>query len=88
MQEPGTKENVSPGQQACRKSKIDPFKSSETLMTEINEEYRLNVFSRLVGIRLHESKIYGRVSRKNPHLSKKDIKARLSFANAFKSKDV
>lgn len=48
-----------------RKSKLDPFKSSRTIMAEINEDFGLNVSARLVRRRLNENNLFGRVSRKN-----------------------
>lgn len=54
--------------------------SSRTIAAEVRAELGLVVSSKFVRRRLNENKIFGRISRKKPLLSKKNIKARLSFA--------
>lgn len=71
-----------------RKSKADPFKSSREIMEEINEECGTNVSRKLVARRLIEASLFGRISRKKPLLSKRNISQRLSFARAHRDKDL
>lgn len=85
---PPRKRTIRQDKAIVRKSKLDPFKSSRAIMTEINEEFGINVSSRLVRRRLNENNLYGRVSRKKPLLSKKNIKDRLSFARTHRNKDI
>lgn len=72
----------------ARKCKCDPFKSSRDIMAEVNEEFGVDVSSRLIRRRLNDAGLFGRVSRKKPLLSKKNIKARLTFAKTHKNKNV
>lgn len=65
-----------------RKCKADAFKSSNTIMTEINEEHNLDVSSRLVRRCLNEANLYGRTSRKKPLLTKKKYQSAVDICKA------
>lgn len=56
-----------------RMAKIDPFKSSRQIASDINESFGLEISSRLVRRRLNEANLFGRISRKKPLLSKKKM---------------
>ena len=63
-----------------RKSKKDPFKSSKEINKEFCAEIGLEISVRTIRRRLNEVKIFGRISRKNPHLSTGNVKKRKFFA--------
>lgn len=71
-----------------RKSKLDPFKSSRQINKEIKEEFDVVLSNRSVRRRLNEANLFGRISRKKPLLSKKNIKKRLHFAKNHKRDDL
>lgn len=71
-----------------RKSKLHPFKSSREINNEIKEELNVQVSDRLVRRRLNEANLFGRVSRKKPLLSKKNIKKRVDFAKTHKGNEL
>jgi len=58
-------------------SKRNPFKSSKNIKIDLD----LNVSARTVRRRLQEQSLNGRIARKVPMLSKKNIKKRIDFAN-------
>lgn len=72
----------------ARKSKIDPFKSSRQINNEIKEEFGVVLSNRTIRRRLNDANLFGRISRKKPLLSKKNIKKRLHFAKTHKQKDL
>lgn len=63
-----------------RASAEDPFKSSAVIQREISGKYGINVSSRTIRRRLNEKNLRGCISQHKPHVSKKNIQARLSFA--------
>lgn len=63
-----------------RASIEDPFKSSTVIQREISEKYGINVSSRTIRRRLNEKNLRGCISQHKPHVSKKNIQARLCFA--------
>lgn len=70
------------------KSKLDLFKSSRQIYKEIQEELNVELSNRTVRRRLNEANLFGRISRKKPLLSKKNIKKRLDFGKTHKVKDL
>lgn len=60
--------------------KKDPFLSSRAILKELNE----NISARTVRRRMTEANLHGRIARKVPFLSKRNIKQRISFAQEHK----
>lgn len=54
-----------------RMAKIDSFKSSRQIASDVNESFGLEISSRIVSRRLNEANLFGRISRKNHCCQKK-----------------
>lgn len=62
--------------------------SSRQIASDISHSLDTEISSRLVRRRLNEANLFGRISRKTPLLSKKNISKRLSFARTNEGKSL
>lgn len=63
--------------QIARAAKLDPFMTS----VQLKRDLQLQISARTIRRRLQEAHLHGRVARKVPLLTSKNIKARLQFAH-------
>lgn len=63
-----------------RASVADPFKTSTEIQTEISTKFGINVSSRTIRRLLNEKNLRGCIVQHKPHVSKKNLKSRISFA--------
>ena len=61
-------------------SKRDPFLTSTQIRAQMEANYGVNVSSQTIRRRLQEKNLNGRIARKKPMVSTKNIKKRLHFA--------
>jgi transposase len=69
-----------------RKVKQNRRQSAQSLVEEISESYGIKVSDQTVRNTIHQAGLHGRVARKKPHLSIKNIRKRLQFAKEYHSK--
>lgn len=71
-----------------RLSKKDPFASSKQIATTLRETLQLNISSRTIRRRLQEAGLNGRMARKTPKVSTKNLKKRLELAREYANWDM
>lgn len=69
-----------------RLCKTDPFLTSTEIRAKMEEDYGVKISAQTVRRRLQENSLNGRIARRKPNVSKKNIKKRLQFANEHLSK--
>lgn len=68
-------------------SKVDPFLTSTEIRTRMDEYHNVKVSAQTIRRRLQENSLNGRIARRKPNVSKKNIARRLSFAKQHQQKD-
>ena len=68
-----------------RKIKKNPFESSSSIASELNESYGQNVTARTVRNKIRKSGFRSRVARKKPFINKRNQKKRIEFAKTYRS---
>lgn len=63
-----------------RLSKSDPFMTSVQIRAQMETDFNVKISSQTVRRRLKENNLNGRIARRKPNVSKKNIKRRLGFA--------
>lgn len=63
-----------------RLSKVDPFLTSVQLRAQMEENHDVKLSARTIRRRLQEKHLNGRIARRKPNLSKKNIARRMRFA--------
>lgn len=71
-----------------RLSKVNPFMTAPKIKQKIEQELSVSVSVSTVKNRLREKKLYGRIARQKPLVSKRNLKRRLQFAREHCSKDI
>ncbi|XP_075166377.1 uncharacterized protein LOC142238569 [Haematobia irritans] len=66
-----------------RMSKADPFFTSSQIRSEMEQKYNVIVSSRTVRRRLVESGLHGRIARRKPNVTKRNLIQRRQFAKKF-----
>lgn len=69
-----------------RASVADPFKTSTEIQREVSKKYGIDVSSRTIRRRLNEKNLRGCIVQHKPHVSKKNLKSRISFAREHLNK--
>ena len=69
-------------------TELNPFVGAPKVKEEIAQKLKLDLSVSTVKSRLHEKKLFGRVSRKKPLVSKCNLVSRLKFAKQHVHKDL
>lgn len=69
-----------------RLSKSDPFLTSTEIRAQMEDNYGVNISAQTVRRRLQENSLNGRIARRKPNVSKKNIKKRIAFAREHRKK--
>ena len=67
---------------------LNPFVGAPKIKEQIAQNLKLNLSVSTVKSRLHENKLFGRVARKKPLFSKRNLVSRLKFAKQHVHKDL
>lgn len=70
-----------------RLSKADPFLTSSEIRAQMEEYHGVKISAQTVRRRLQENSLNGRIARRKPNVSKKNIKNRLQFAKKHLQND-
>lgn len=70
-----------------RLSKLDPFLTAPKIKVKIEQELNVNVSVSTIKNRLREKKLFGRIARQKPLVSKRNLSRRLEFARNHVDKD-
>lgn len=71
-----------------RLSKSDPFLTSMEIRAQIEQNHGIQISAQTVRRRLQENKLNGRIARRKPNVSKRNIKKRLAFAKEHGQKSL
>lgn len=74
--------------QLVRLSKADPFLTSSEIRAQMEKYHGVKISSQTVRRRLQENSLNGRIARRKPNVSKKNIRKRMAFAKEHLRKDV
>ena len=72
----------------ARIAKLNPFVGAPKIKEQIAQNLKLDLSVSTVKSRLRENKLFGRVARKKPLLSKRNLVSRLKFAKQHAHKDL
>ena len=74
------KRKTTPREDAARIAKLNPFVGAPKIKEKIAQNLKLDLSVSTVKSRLRENKLFGRVARKKPLVSKRNLVSRLKFA--------
>ena len=69
------------------KVKKDPFLSAPRLKEMVSSQYNIKLSASTIKRRLCDAKLNGRIAKKKPHVSKRNIEKRLTFAKSHRDRD-
>ena len=84
------KQKTTPREDAAvnRIAKLNPFVGAPKIKEQIAQHLKLDLSVSTVKSRLHENKLFGRVARKKPLVSKRNLVSRLKFAKQHVHKNL